>query len=192
MNGEKQDYGWIIKNRDWNLKVNENGKIVVTIIFKVDDLPDGTSKEEYADYFVRNYIKVTGTTKTSDMRNGEIVSNGKAELTLRENEERLQNVVVQRDNEYSSSNPNEKKYIIDIYNDTEFDLKNIRANVYLGENTKFLEASPSEIVCNNNDNVTVLFPFWINIPRNSKITVYLIVETEDKNYIPEIIAVATK
>ena len=146
---------------------------------------------EYAEYFVRNYIEVTGTTKTSRNRNGEIITNGRATLTLKENEQEIKNFTVQEDLDYISSNPNEKQYIIDIYNDTDMDFQKIRGNIYLGDKNKLLEISPSEITCVHGDNATFLIPFWIEFPAKEKITIYIMVYTEDENFIPEIAMAAT-
>lgn len=193
MNGERQSYGWKIQNRDWDSRIEAGKTLVVTIIFEVSsNLKGEMSVEEYADYFVRNYIEVTGTSKTSKNRNGEIINNGNASLTLKSNEQEIKSFTIQEDLDYVSSDPNEKQYIIDIYNETDKDFQKIRGNIYLeGENSKLLEVSPSEITCNNGNNATFLIPFWTELPAKQKITIYIMVYTEEKDFIPKIVMAAT-
>ena len=87
MNGDKTSYGWIIKNSDWDNRIDVGEEIVTTIIFEVSsDLPSTMTPEEYAQYFTENNIKVSGTSVGNNNRKGNIVKKGNAELTLKENE----------------------------------------------------------------------------------------------------------
>ena len=192
MNGDKTSYGWIIKNSDWDNRIDVGEEIVTTIIFEVSsDLPSTMTPEEYAQYFTENNIKVSGTSVGNNNRKGKIVKKGNAELTLKENELEIQNITVKKDTSYKVDDPNERQYIIDISNDTDKDFVEVRGNVFLGDNNKLLEASPSEITCQHGNNSTFVLPFWMQISAHQNATIYLIIYTEDDNFIPDIVMSAT-
>ena len=193
MNGEKRSDGWVIVNSKWDNRVEPEEKLVVTVIFEVkDNLQSKMSIQEYSKYFVENYIKVTGSSRTANMRKGEIVKNNNSELSLKSDEQELKNFTVNEDLEFVPTIPNEKQYIIDVYNDTENDFSKIRGNIYLGDKTELLEVSPSEILSNHKDDSTFELPFWVEIPAKEKLTFYIIVQTEDENFNPDITLSATK
>ena len=192
MSGERTDYGWIIENSDWDNRIGIGCSAIVTIIFEVSsDLQSTMTVEEYAQYFTENYIKISGTSISNNDGNGDVIKKGNALLTLNENELEVSNISIKKDESYKVDNPNERQYIVDIYNDTDMDFIKVRANVYLGNNNKLLEVSPSEIICEHTDNSTFVLPFWVQIPAYQKATIYIIIETEDENFIPDIVMVAT-
>ena len=84
--GKREDGYSIIKNTDWDNRIEPRGSVTITIIFTVsDNVKETTTFEEYAKYYVENYIKVSGTL-TKLNQEGETITNGKASLTLKESE----------------------------------------------------------------------------------------------------------
>lgn len=192
MDGEKCSDGWVIENSSWDTRSLPNEKIIVTIIFEVEsDLQSEMTVDEYAEYFVKNYIKVTGSCKNAKTRNGEIIKNNNAELTLNSNEQEIKNFTIVEDLDFDSPLLDEKQYIVDVYNDTDYDFSKIRGNIYYGNGNKLMEVSPSEITCNHGNNSTFELPFWINLPSKEKITFYFIIKTTEENFIPDIIMSGT-
>lgn len=188
--GEKEDGYRVIKNTNWDNKIEPGGAVTVTIIFTVsEDVKDTMTIEEYAKYFMQNYIKVSGTI-TEPNREGEIITNGGALLSLKKSEIQVTNFSITLDTSYKTEIENERQYIIDINNDTEYDFIKVRANVYLGKDNKMLEVSPSEITCINKTNTTFELPFWMQISKNTTTSIYIMVITEDKNFIPDIVLAA--
>ena len=182
--GEREDGYRVIKNTKWDNRIEPGGSVAVTIIFTVDQNVGDVS--EYAKYFVENYIKATGTLDEPN-REGKIITNGNASLTLKESEIEITNFTIKLDSSYETEIENEKQYIIDITNDTEYDFIKVRANVYLGRENKLLEVSPSEITCQNETNASFELPFWIEIPKNTTTSIYLMIITKDEKFIPEIV-----
>ena len=188
--GQKEDGYRIIKNTEWDNRIEKGGSVTVTIIFSVSEEVESTMTiEEYAQYFVENYIKVSGTI-TEPNREGEIITNGNATLSIKESEIQVKNFSIKLDPSYNTEIENERQYIIDITNDTEYDFKKVRANVYLGKDNKMLEVSPSEITCINKTNTTFELPIWMQIQKNQTVSIYIMVIAEDKNFIPDIVLAA--
>ena len=150
------------------------------------------SQEEYLNYFMKNNIKITGSSRTANNRKGKSLKNNNSELTLKPDEEELKNFTITEDLEYKQKYSNERQYIVDINNDTENNYSKIRGNIFLGEKNKLLEVSPSEIMCSHNDNATFELPFWVELPAKSKLTFYIIVQTDEENFNPDITLSATK
>ena len=188
--GQKEDGYRIIKNTEWDNKIEKGGSVTVTIIFTVSEEVESTMTiEEYAQYFVENSIKVSGTI-TEPNREGEIITNGNATLSIKESEIQVKNFSIKLDPSYNTEIENERQYIIDITNDTEYDFKKVRANVYLGKDNKMLEVSPSEITCINETNTSFELPFWMQIPKNTTTSIYIMVIAKDKNFVPDIVLAA--
>ena len=167
-------------------RVEKNGKLVVTIIFEVkENLESEMTVDEYSKYFMENKIKVTGSCRTADMRKGKVIKNNNSELTLKDNEEELNNFTVTEDLDYKPDDKNERQYIVEIFNETGNDFSKIRGNIYLGDENELLEVSPSEIISNHKNNSTFELPFWIEIPAKEKLTFYIIVQTTDENFAPD-------
>ena len=157
--GEKEDGYRIIKNTKWDNRLKKGGFVTITIIFTVNlDQEEKMTAEEYAKYFVENYIKASGTLDEPH-REGKIITNGNASLTLRESEIEVTNFTIKLDPTYETEIENERQYIVDITNDTEYDFLKIRANVYLGEENQLMEVSPSEITCQNKTNTSFELPY---------------------------------
>ena len=182
--GIREDGYIVIKNTEWDNKIETGGSVTVTIIFTVDQNVGDVS--EYAKYFVENYIKATGSLDEPN-REGKIITNGNASLTLKETEIEITNFTIKLDSSYETEIENEKQYIIDITNDTEYDFIKVRANVYLGKENKLLEVSPSEITCQKETNTSFELPFWMEIPKNTTTSIYLMIITNDEKFIPEIV-----
>ncbi len=182
--GKREDGYTVIKNTEWDNRIETGGSVTVTIIFTVDQNVGDVS--EYAKYYVENYIKATGSLKEPN-REGKIITNGNASLTLKESEIEITNFTIKLDSSYETEIENEKQYIIDITNDTEYDFIKVRANVYLGKENKLLEVSPSEITCQNETNTSFELPFWMEIPKNTTTSIYLMIITKDDKFIPEIV-----
>lgn len=188
--GQKEDGYRIIKNTEWDNRIEKGGSVTVTIIFTVSEEVESTMTiEEYAQYFVENSIKVSGTI-TEPNREGEIITNGNAMLSIKESEIQVKNFSIKLDPSYNTEIENERQYIIDITNDTEYDFKKVRANVYLGKDNKMLEVSPSEITCINKTNTTFELPIWMQIQKNQTVSIYIMVIAEDKNFISDIVLAA--
>ena len=188
--GQKEDGYRIIKNTEWDNRIEKGGSVTVTIIFSVSEEVESTMTiEEYAQYFVENSIKVSGTI-TEPNREGEIITNGNAMLSIKESEIQVKNFSIKLDPSYNTEIENERQYIIDITNDTEYDFKKVRANVYLGKDNKMLEVSPSEITCINKTNTTFELPIWMQIQKNQTVSIYIMVIAEDKNFISDIVLAA--
>ena len=182
--GKREDGYRVIKNTEWDNRIETGGSVTVTIIFTVDQNVGDVS--EYAKYFVENYIKATASLDEPN-REGKIITNGNAVLTLKESEIEITNFTIKLDSSYETEIENEKQYIIDITNDTEYDFIKVRANVYLGTENKLLEVSPSEITCQNKTNASFELPFWMEIPKDTTTSIYLMIITNDEKFIPEIV-----
>ncbi len=185
--GEKEDGYRIIKNTKWDNRLKKGGFVTITIIFTVNlDQEEKMTAEEYAKYFVENYIKASGTLDEPH-REGKIITNGNASLTLRESEIEVTNFTIKLDPTYETEIENERQYIVDITNDTEYDFLKIRANVYLGEENQLMEVSPSEITCQNKTNTSFELPLWIQIRKGQTTSIYLIIIAKDEKFIPDIV-----
>ena len=182
--GKREDGYTVIKNTEWDNRIEPGGSVTVTVIFTVNQSVGDVS--EYAKYYVENYIKAIGSLDEPN-REGKIITNGNASLTLKESEIEITNFTIRLDSSYETEIENEKQYIIDITNDTEYDFIKVRANVYLGKENELLEVSPSEITCHNETNASFELPFWITIPKDTTTSIYLMIITNDEKFIPEIV-----
>lgn len=191
--GEKQGDYWVLNNSNWDKKIDSKGKLIITITIQIsENLPDSMTKEEYAQYFVENYVTFSGTNTGENIRDGDIITNGNATLTLRKDEEKLTTFSIEEDKEYSQDEKNEKQYIITINNDTDNDFVKLRGNIYMGEENALLEVSPSEITCQSSTNATFEMPTWFQVYSKAKASFYIIIKTTEKNFIPEVVMAITK
>ena len=184
----REDDGWVIDNSSWDNRIEPNQDIIFTINFYVsDDLQSEMTPEEYAEYFIKNFIKVSGTGTVKPDREGEIITNKNASLTLKESEVEIKSLKIEKNNLFESDIPNEKQYILTINNTTNMDLSRIRVNIYIGNENKLLEATPSEIVCEHGTNITFELPSWIQISSGESALVYFMITSEDENFIPDVV-----
>ena len=184
----REDDGWVIDNSSWDNRIEPNQDVIFTINFYVsDDLQSEMTPEEYAEYFVKNFIKVSGTGTIKPDREGEIITNKNASLTLKESEVEIKSLKIEKNNLFESDIPNEKQYILTINNITNMDLSRIRVNIYIGNENKLLEATPSEIVCEHGTNITFELPSWIQISSGESALVYFMITSEDENFIPDVV-----
>lgn len=191
IDGERTDDSWILTNYNWDERIESGEKIYISIIFEVSSQkPNELSIEDYVQYFLNNSIEVT-CLSTEEDREGIIIKNGNARLTIKESEIEVKDFNIQIDQSYIVENPNEKMYIITINNDTNKNYINIRGNIYLGTNNKILEVSPSEITCDHITNVTFILPQWVQLQKNSSLVIYVIIDKAEENFIPDIVLSAT-
>lgn len=184
----REDDGWVIDNSSWDNRIEPNQDVIFTINFYVsDDLQSEMTPEEYAEYFVKNFIKVSGIGTIQPDREGEIITNKNASLTLKESEVEIKSLKIEKNNLFESDIPNEKQYILTINNTTNNDLSRIRVNIYIGNENKLLEATPSEIVCEHGTNITFELPSWIQISSGESALVYFMITSEDENFIPDVV-----
>ncbi len=184
----REDDGWVIDNSSWDNRIEPNQDVIFTINFYVsDDLQSEMTPEEYAEYFVKNFIKVSGTGTIKPDREGEIITNKNASLTLKESEVEIKSLKIEKNNLFESDIPNEKQYILTINNTTNMDISRIRVNIYIGNENKLLEATPSEIVCEHGTNITFELPSWIQISSGESALVYFMITSEDENFIPDVV-----
>ena len=185
--GEKEDGYRIIKNTEWDNRIEACGSVTISIIFIVNqNVEDKMTVKEYAKYFVENYIKVSGSIAELN-RNGKIITKGEASLTLKESEIEITNLSIKLDPLYKTEIENERLYILDITNDTEYDFTKIRANVYIGKENELLEVSPNEITCKNETNTNFELPLWIQLKKGQTTRIYLMIISKDENFIPDIV-----
>lgn len=185
--GRQEDGYRIIKNTEWDNRIEPEGTIAITIIFTVNPVVESKmTLAEYAKYFVENYIEVSGSLDEPH-REGTVITNGKASLTLKESEIEVKNFTIKLNPSYTTEVENERQYMIDITNDTGYDFIKVRANVYTGEENKLLEVSPSEITCQNKTNTSFELPLWIQIPKGQTTSIYLMIIAKDENFIPDIV-----
>ena len=184
----REDDGWVIDNSSWDNRIEPNQDVIFTINFYVsDDLQSEMTPEEYAEYFIKNFIKVSGTGTIKPDREGEIITNKNASLTLKKTEVEIKSFEIEENNLFESDIPNEKQYILTINNTTNMDLSRIRVNIYIGNENKLLEATPSEIVCEHGTNITFELPSWIQISSGESALVYFMITSEDENFIPDVV-----
>lgn len=190
-NGERTDYGYVLNNFNWDNRIESKGTTIISIIFQVDSSVESLmTVEEYANYFVRNYIKISGKLIANMNREGTIINNGKATLTLQENEIQVTNFVFEENKEYVPDSPNKKQYILTINNVSDINYLKIRINIYLGTNNTFSEVSPNEILCKNSTNVTIVLPAWLEVESGKAASIYITVVTSEENFTPDIIIAA--
>ncbi len=183
----RENDGWLIDNSNWDNRLEPGDDVIFTINFYVsDDLQSEMTYEEYAEYFIRNFIKATGTILTDTDRDGEIITSGNASLTLKQSEVEIKDFKLEENLLYESNIPNEKQYILTINNTTNYEYSRIRANVYLGPKNTLLEVTPSEIVCEHSTNINFELPSWMQISSNESILVYFMIIAEDESFLPDI------
>ena len=192
IDGKRTDGAWIIKNSNWDERIEKGGKINVTIIFEVSNELSGTELiEEYVQDFLKKSIEITCSTKREYDNGKDVIKEGNATLTLNDSEMQIKNYSMQKDVNYSTSNPDERMYVLTLNNDTDSDFLAIRGNIYLGTENKMLEVSPSAITCTNVTNTTFILPAWIQVAKGSSLTLYFMINTKNDNFIPNIVLAAT-
>ena len=192
IDAKRTDGPWIINNSNWDERIEAGGKVNVTIIFEVSNELSGTELiEEYVQDFLKKSIEITCSTKREDDNGKEVIKEGNANLTLKDAEMQIKNYSMQKDVNYSTSNPDEKMYVLTLNNDTDSDFLAIRGNIYLGTENKMLEVSPSAITCSNINDTTFILPSWIQVAKGSSLTLYFMINTKNDNFIPNIVLAAT-
>ena len=187
VDGERTDDGWILKNYNWDDRIEAGEKVNVTITFEISrEIPSEISIEQYVEDFLNNSIEITCSNKKID-KEGNIIKNGNAELTLKKSEVEIKDYKVQLEKDYEVENPNEKMYSIIINNNTENDYLVIRGNIYVGPNNKVLEVSPSAITCNHNTDATFTLPVWVQVPKGSSLLIYVMISTTEENLVPQVV-----
>ena len=185
---KREDDCWVLDNSNWDNRIEPGDDVIFTIIFYVsDDLQSDMTYKEYAEYFIKNFTKLSGTRLTNPDREGEIITNGEASLTLKQSEVEIKSFKLEENYLYESDIPNEKQYILTINNTTNNDFTRIRVNLYLGSKNKVLEVTPSEIVCEHSTNITFELPSWIQISSGESALVYFMITSEDEDFIPDIV-----
>ena len=163
-------------------------KLILNIIFQVRDLDNSMTKEEYAKYFLKNYVKIFGISKIKIDRKGEIITNGNATLTLKQGEKEVKTFEIEENMDYESSNPNEKQYILNIYNKSNNLYSDLRVNMFTkNDNISLIDISPSEVICEHSESITFEIPTWIYITNDTAISVYITVITNNGTFNPDII-----
>ncbi len=180
--GEKTPDGWILKDNGSNRFISKNSSISTIITFDISDIKNMT-QNEYADYFVNNFVFFTGC-GTSTI-NGQEITNKNAKITLGMYEEKL-NYELKKNNNYIPTN-NETEYILTINNPTSKRYLKIRGNIYLG-NSEILSIAPFTITNKTNTDITFESLYGYLIEPNSEETIYFTVNEVD-NITPEIIIV---
>ncbi len=146
------------------------------------------TKDEYAKYFLENYVKIFGVSKIKINRKGEAVTNGNATLTLKQGEKEVKTFDIEENLDYEPNNPNEKQYILNIYNKSNNLYSDIRVNIFTGnEDISLIDISPSEVICEHSESITFEIPTWIYITNDTAISVYITVITNNSTFNPDII-----
>ncbi len=182
--GETTADGWILKDDGRNRFIGKKSSISIILTF---DVLDGQNKpkDEYAEYFVQNFIFFTGCGGST--ANGKKITKGNTEITLGMYEEELTNYTLIENTDYTAQNEFEKQYILTINNDTKNDYLKIRGNIYLGSN-KIIAIDGSTITEENATNVSFESLYGYNILHNTTEKIYITInKTEDIT--PEIIIV---
>ena len=191
IDGIREDDGWLLSNSNWDSRIEPGKTVIVTITIMVtsEDLPNEMTVEEYAKYYVEHCVEVSGDYKEEN-RDGNIIRNGNASLSLKESEVEVTNFAFQENKEYESKQQNEKQYILNITNDSNSKYIKIRVNIATGTN-KVLEVSPSEITCDHGDNVTFELASWTQIGEGETISIYVAMLIQEENFNPDIVVAAT-
>ncbi len=183
--------GWILTASEENSVVEESGTLKVSITFDViDNLEDSMSIYEYADYFVRNFIVVSGSNKPKTEQGGTIIENGNAKLTLEQFEKEVKSFTIERNLNYISTIQNEKQYILTINNQTTGNYRGVRANIYYGLENQLESITPTEIIYEHDTNCTIETPIWVQIEPNGKTLIYINIILEDENFVPDVVVAA--
>ncbi len=190
IDAEKQQDNWIINNKPWDGRIEAGGRLIVNITFRISlDENETMTTKEYAEYFVKNHIKISADTEERPGKQGNIITSGKATLTLDDREEEIKDYIFEENKLYNSENSNEKQYILTVYNKTGKIYSDIRANMYIGE-AMLLDVSPSEVICDNIDNITFETPFEVQLGDEEGVSVYITLKLEDTKFAPDIIVAA--
>lgn len=191
IDGTREDDGWLLSNSNWDSRIEAGKTVIVTITIMItsEDLPNGMTVEEYAKYYVEHCIEVSGSYK-EESREGNIIQNGNASLSLRESEVEVTDFTFQEDTEYESKQQDEKQYILNVTNNSNSKYIKIRANIDIGTN-ELLEVSPSEITCDHGDNVTFELPSWTQIGEGETISIFIAMSIQEENFNPDIVVAAT-
>ena len=187
IDGTKENNSWILDYSSWDNRIQAGKKLFVNIIFRVKDLDFSMSKEEYAKYFLENFVQISGISRIKINRQGEAVTNGNATLTLKQNEEEIKTFDFEENLDYVSDNNNEKQYILNIYNKSDYDYYELRVNMFIGNENTLIGISPYEVACQHIDNVTFEIPTWIYLTKDTAVSVYITVVTEDDTFNPDIV-----
>ncbi len=185
----KQDNIWVMNNSIWDNRIERGGRLIVNITFQVTNVNDSMTVQEYADYFVKNYIKINANTQVQVERQGKIITNGNASLTLSEEEQEIKDFIIEENKNYIPTNVNEKQYILTIYNKLYNKISKIRANIYFG-NATLLGISPSEFFCDHKTNANFQVPIDIELEKEESVSVYITINVEDKNFVPDAVVAA--
>ena len=178
----REDNSWVLNNTKWDSRIEPGGTVILNITFQVDlNLDNSMTPEEYAKYFTRNHITISANTKEEVEREGTIITNGNATLTLNENEEELKDFKIEKNINYIPETENEIQYILTIYNNSDKDYYRIRVNMYL-ENIVLKEISPIEVICNNINSITFKVARDVELERNKAVSVYITLISENDNF----------
>ena len=185
--GIREENYWLLDNTKWDNRLEPNSEVTVTITFEVSpEVEENMELEEYAEYFLKEFVKVTGDSNNSSNRNGKIIKKNNATLTLKENEIQITDFKIERMNDYKPTLRNEKQYVITISNNSDKTYTKIRGNIYLGKNT-LLEISPSEITCIHEQDSTFEIPIWVQVPPGENASIYIMIIVEDESNMSDIV-----
>ncbi len=187
IDAKKENNNWILDYSSWDNRIEAGKKLFLNIIFRVNDLDNSMSKEEYAKYFLENFVQISGISKIKINRKGEAVTNGNATLTLKQNEEEIKTFDFEENLDYEPNSQNEKQYILNIYNKSDNDYYELRVNMFTGTENILIGISPYEVVCQHIDNVTFEIPTWIYLTKDTAVSVYITVVTENNTFNPDIV-----
>ena len=67
IDGTKEGNSWILDYSSWDNRIDAGKELFVNIIFRVKDLNNSMSKEEYAKYFLENFVQISGISKIKQM-----------------------------------------------------------------------------------------------------------------------------
>ena len=189
--GKKEGNSWILNDSSWNNKIETGGNVKVNITFDVTKSPNNSMTiQEYAKYFVENNISLSVSNTAPPETEDIVITNKKATLTLGQFEEKVKTYTFKKNSDYICSNPKEKQYILTINNNSKYNYIGIRANIYLGNKNTLVSVSPFNVIYRYNSNSIFETPIWLQIPVNKTIKIYINIETEDDNFIPDIVVAA--
>ena len=186
----KENNIWTLDYSSWDNRIDAGKKLVLNIIFRVTDLDNSMTKEEYAKYFLENYVKISGISKIKMNRKGEIIEKENATLTLKPGEGEIKTFELEENLDYEPTNQNEKQYILNIYNNSDDYYSELRVNMCIENVKTLIDISPSEVLCQHSNNVTFEIPTWISLTNSTAVSVYITVITEDGTFNPDIVVSA--
>ena len=178
----REDNAWVLNNTKWDSRIEPGGTVILNITFQVElSSNNSMTPEEYAKYFTKRYITISANTEDKVGRDGTIITEGKATLTLNENEEELKDFKIEKNINHIPETENEKQYILTIYNNSDKDYFRIRVNMYL-ENVTLVGISPIEVICNNINSITFKVARDVELEKNKAVSVYITLISEDDNF----------